>query len=401
MKEDSYILRVKAPNLDIWKNKRPLLAHLDMELTERCNNNCIHCYINQPVGDSKLKEKELNTEEIKAILIEAARLGCMSVRFSGGEPLLREDFNELYVFTRKLGLKVILFTNAALITPHLAKLFYEIPLLKKIEVSVYGLTKMSYESVTQVPGSFEAAFRGINLLLENKIPFIVKSAYLPPNKKEMFDFDRWSATIKWMEARPSYAMFFDLRCRRDLKDKNDAIKKLRVSAREGIEIISKRNANYSIEMDRFCSKFMRPPGNKLFSCGAGIRSGCVDAYGKLQLCMMLRHPDTVYDLKKGTIENALKNYFPMAREQTALNPTYLARCAKCFLKGLCNQCPAKSWMEHGSLDRPVEYHCELAHAQAKYLGFLKNGEKAWEIRDWEKRLVSFAGGLHDKSKCPP
>ena len=204
-----------------------------------------------------------------------------------------------------------------------------------------------------------------------------------------------------MEARPSYAMFFDLRCRRDLKAKNDAIKKLRVSAREGIDIITRRNGNYAMEMDQFCSKFTRPPGNKLFACGAGIRSGCVDAYGKLQLCMLLRHPDTVYDLKKGTIEDALKNFFPKVRAQTASNPSYLARCAKCFLKGLCNQCPAKSWMEHGTLDRPVEYHCELAHAQAKYLGILKNHEKAWEIRDWKERLSRFSGGLHDESKCQP
>jgi radical SAM protein with 4Fe4S-binding SPASM domain len=323
------------------------------------------------------------------------------VRFSGGEPLLRDDFCEVYVFARKLGLKVILFTNATLITPPLAELFNQIPPLKKIEVSVYGMTKISYEAVTKSPGSFEAAFRGINLLLKNEIPFIVKSAYLPQNKNEMVEFDRWSATIKWMEVLPSYAMFFDLRCRRDLKDKNDAIKKLRVSAREGVEIIAKRNVNYTIEMDRFCSRFTRPPGNKLLSCGAGIRSGCVDAYGNLQLCMMLRHPDTVYDLKKGTIEDALKNFFPMTRGQMALNPTYLSRCAKCFLKGLCNQCPAKSWMEHGSLDRPVAYHCEFAHAQAKYLGILKNQEKAWEVRDWKERLVRFSGGLHDEKKCQP
>ena len=196
-------------------------------------------------------------------------------------------------------------------------------------------------------------------------------------------------------------MFFDLRCRRDLKAKNDVIKKLRVSAREGINIITRRNGNYAMEMDQFCSKFTRPPGNNLFPCGAGISSGCVDAYGKLQLCMLLRHPDTVYDLKEGTLEDALKNFFPKVRTQTATNSSYLSRCAKCFLKGLCNQCPAKSWMEHGTLDNPVEYHCEVAHEQAKYVGILKDHENAWEMRDWEERLSRFSGGLHDKKKCHP
>lgn len=395
MKTDSYALKVTGPNVNIWKSRRPLLTHLDVELTERCNNNCIHCYINRSADDVYAKEKELNTEEIKRILREAATLGCLSVRFSGGEPLLREDFCELYLFARKLGLKVVLFTNATLITPHLAELFNKIPPLKRIEVSLYGMTKGSYEAIAKTPGSFGAAFRGINLLLDNNIPFIVKSAYLPFNKDEMDVFDEWAATIKWMEEHPSYATFFDLRCRRDLKYKNDVIKKLRVSAHKGIDVITKRNVKYAKEMERFCSKYTRPPGDMLFSCGAGMKSGCVDAYGKLQLCMMLRHPDTVYDLKKGTIENALKNFFPTVRELKSLNPAYLARCAKCFLKGLCNQCPAKSWMEHGTLDRPVEYHCEVAHAQAKYLGLVKNREKAWEIMDWKERLSSFSGGLHE------
>jgi radical SAM protein with 4Fe4S-binding SPASM domain len=214
----------------------------------------------------------------------------------------------------------------------------------------------------------------------------------------MDEFDRWAAKIKWMEGRPSYTMFFDLRCRRDLDAKNDVIKKLRVSVCEGIDLIAKRNGDYAKEMNQFCSKYTRPHGNKLFSCGAGIRSGCVDAYGKLQLCMLLRHPDTIYDLKKGTLEDALNNFFPKVRAWTTSNPKYLARCAKCFLKGLCNQCPAKSWMEHGTLDRPVEYHCELAHAQARYLGILKDHEKAWEIQEWKERLKRFSGGSHDESK---
>ena len=62
------------------------------------------------------------------------------------------------------------------------------------------------------------------------------------------------------------------------------------------------------------------------------------------------------------------------------------RC--CFLKGLCEQCPAKSWMEHGTLDTPVKYFCEIAHAQAEFLGLLEENEKAWEIKDWKKRMGS-------------
>jgi radical SAM protein with 4Fe4S-binding SPASM domain len=257
--------------------------------------------------------------------------------------------------------------------------------LEKIEVSIYGMKINSYEAVTRVSGSFEGAWRGINLLLENNIPFVVKSALLPSNKKEMKEFEAWALNIPWMDKPPSYSMFFDLRCRRDLEEKNSHIKSLRLSSEEGVKLLTRRKEEYFTEMEEFCRKFTRPSGKTLFSCGAGIGGGCVDAYGHFQLCMMLRHPATIYNLKIGSIKDAMKNFFPKVRQMKANNQDYLDYCAKCFLKGLCEQCPAKSWMEHGTLDTPVKYHCEIAHAQAEFLGLLKENEKAWEIKDWKKR----------------
>jgi radical SAM protein with 4Fe4S-binding SPASM domain len=382
----TYVTKIRTDKSPLWQNKHPLLSRLDMELTERCNNNCIHCYINLPADDIKAKEKELSTEEIKDILKEAASLGCLKVRFTGGEPLLREDFEELYLFARKLGLKVLLFTNATLISPHIADLFVRIPPLERIEISVYGMKRSSYETVTRTPGSFESAWRGINLLLEKKIPFVVKSALLPPNKKEMEEIEAWASTIPWMDKPPSYSMFFDLRCRRDSEEKNSHIKSLRLSPEEGLKVLTRRKQEYFREMEEFCRKFTRPSGECLFSCGAGKGGGCVDAYGHFQLCMMLRHPATIYDLKNGSIEDAMKNFFPKVRQKRSENPDYLKYCANCFLKGLCEQCPAKSWMEHGTLDTPVTYHCEIAHVQAEFLGLLEENEKAWEIKDWKKRI---------------
>ncbi|MBU4418633.1 MAG: radical SAM protein, partial [Candidatus Omnitrophica bacterium] len=336
------------------------------------------------------KKRELSTEEIKRIVKEAVSLDCLSVRFTGGEPLLREDFEELYVFARKQGLKVLLFTNAALITPHLAELFSQIPPLEKIEISVYGMKKSSYEAATGVSGSFEAAWRGINLLLDKNIPFVVKGALLPSNKTEIDEFEEWVRKIPWMENKPpSYSMFFDLRCRRDDPKKNLVIKKLRLSADEGLRVLTRREEEYIKEMQEFCSKFMRPSGDKIFSCGSGCGSGCVDAYGKFQPCLMLRHPDCVYDLRKGSLKDALESFFPKMREIKATNPEYRSKCVKCFLKGLCEQCPAKSWAEHGTLDTPVEYLCEIAHTQARFLGLIMAEEKAWEVVDWEERIKRF------------
>ncbi len=368
--------------------KPPLLSRLDMELTERCNNNCVHCCINRPMDDLEAKNKELTTEEIKKILKESVSLGCLTVRFTGGEPLLREDFEELYIFSRRLGLRVMIFTNATLVTPHLADLFARIHPLEKIEVSVYGMKKSSYEAVSRSPGSYEAAWKGINLLLEYKIPFVVKSPILPYNKSEIDEFKSWALTIPWMDKPPGHSMFFDLRCGDD-KDRNRLIKSLRVSPEEGLSVLTRRKDEYIKEMKQFCGKFIGPSGDRLFACGSGKGGGRVDAYGAFHPCLMMRNPDMAYDIKTGSLESAILNFFQKVREIKAVNPDYLSRCAKCFLKGLCEQCPAKSWLEHNTLDTPIEYLCKIAHAQARFLGLIKDNENAWEVKEWKQRIEKF------------
>ena len=180
-----YAAKVNASQHRLWKQRLPILGRLDLELTERCNNDCIHCSINLPAKDAEARQRELTTDAVKDILTQAASLGALSVRFTGGEPLLREDFRDLYLFARRLGLKVLLFTNARLITPELAELFARIPPLEPIEVSVYGLKKVSYEAVSRVPGSFAEFWQGVELLLTHGLPFVVKGALLPPNREEM------------------------------------------------------------------------------------------------------------------------------------------------------------------------------------------------------------------------
>ena len=101
--------------------------------------------------------------------------------------------------------------------------------------------------------------------------------------------------------------------------------------------------------------------------------------------MSVRAPELTVDVLASSLRDALEQ-FARLRDLRATNPEYLRRCAVCFLKGFCEQCPAKSWAEHGTLDSPVEYLCRIAHAQACYLGWLKDGEVAWEILDWRNRV---------------
>ncbi len=375
-----FVRQVKQP----VKPLASRLGRLDIELTERCDNDCIHCCINLPAGDAAARGREMPTAQVKEILRQAADLGCMQVRFTGGEPLLRPDFEELYLFARRLGLKVLIFTNARHVTPALVDLLARIPPLVTMEVTVYGMHPESYEAVTRAPGSFAQFRRGVDLLLEKRIPFVVKSALLPQNRAELDEFETWAATIPWMTKAPGHSMFFDLRNRRDDPEKNRLVESLRLTPEDGVAVLTRDADRYRKGMKEFGSKFMRPPGDVLFGCGAGAGLS-VDAYGRAQPCMGVRAPGLTVDLAEKTLSDAL-DHFSTLREMRATNPEYLRRCARCFLKGLCEQCPAKSWAEHGTYDTPVEYLCDVAHAQARWLGWLKDGEKGWEVAEWRQRV---------------
>ncbi|MFA4889656.1 MAG: radical SAM protein [Candidatus Omnitrophota bacterium] len=383
---NAYCEEIREGSDYFFATKKLLLNRLDIELTERCNNNCLHCYVNLPLDDIWAQKKELSTAQVKKILKEAASLGCLTARFTGGEPLVRLDFEDLYIFARMLGLKVQIFTNATLITPQLAKLFKKIPPLKKIEVSTYGMKEDSYTEVSRVKGNFELAWQGIRRLSEHKIPFVIKSSLLPANKHELKAFESLAMKIPWMEGLPpTISMHLYLRSKRN-DAKNKMIKRIRIKPEEAIKIMRSRGAYWQKALREFCAKFTAPRGDRLFSCGAGIGSGCVNAYGFLQPCTMLRYPKTAYNLKEGSLQDALVRFFPQIRKMKARNPRYLLRCGRCFLKGLCKQCPATSWLEHGTLDTPTNYFCGLAHAQARMIGLLHDGEVAWRANNWQSRI---------------
>lgn len=380
----AYVKKIRSGEARLWPSRRPALTRLDIELTERCNNDCVHCSVNRPAGDREARGREWGAESWKKLLDEAAALGCLVVRLTGGEPLLRDDFEEIYVHARRLGLRVMIFTNATLVTPGLARLLEDMPPLEAVEVSVYGMKKETYEAVTRAPGSFDAFRRGLGLLRENGVPFIVKGAVLPATRGEMDEFEAWAAGLPGAAGLPSHALLFDLRSRREGL-KNALISSLRTDADEFVRF-SRRHGEEAVgEWRDLCARSGGGRGGRLFSCLPSGGSAAVDPYGQLQYCLSLRHPATVYDLAAGSLREAVTEFLPAVRDMRSAGRAYLERCGRCFLKGLCEQCPAKSWAEHGTLDTPVEYFCGIAHAQAVAAGLLEPGEKAWTVTDGAAR----------------
>jgi len=250
------VIRKEISESTLFLQNKIRLSALDIELTERCNNACQHCYINLPEDDEVAKGQELTTEEWKTIIHKAADLGAMSIRFTGGEPLIRPDFAEIYTYTRRLGIRVMLFTNARLVDAELAVLFKKLPPGEKIEVSVYGMKPETYDAVACKPGAFEEFWRGINMLLENEVPFVVKGALLPDNQADMEEFETWAESIPWMDKPPSYTLYFDLRARHDSLNRNRLIQRLRNEPGKQIDLLKRKGEKsiqeYREEMAQFC-----------------------------------------------------------------------------------------------------------------------------------------------------
>ena len=380
--DDAYITRAGPGAL--WRDGRPALTTLDIELTERCDNRCIHCCINRPEHDREARARELPTDRIIAILDEAAELGVLAVRLTGGEILLREDLEEIYVHARRSGMRVTLMTNARKLTPELVALLSRMPPREPVEITAYGMCPESYAAVSRVAGAYDEFRRGLGLLDAGGVAYLVKGTLLPPTLQEIEEFEAWATTRPLARERAGFIYWLDLRLRRDDQAASRRIAGLRLSPEDGVAALA-RDPRAAAALRAEARVQLAEPSDLLFTCGIGGRP-CLDAYGLLQPCLTLRAPQVVYDLARGSMREAVTEFFPGLRALRAQDPEYLRRCARCFLAGICDQCPSKSWAEHGTLDTPVDYFCEVTQARARFIGLLRDGELPWDVIDGKERV---------------
>ena len=150
--------------------------------------------MNQPAGSTLERERELSLERLKELVDEIVAEGTLFVLFTGGEVLVRPDFPELYLYARSQGLLVTIFTNGTMITDRLADLFAEAR-PDKIEISLYGMTKETYDRVTRVPGSFEKCLAGIQRLVDRGVPVTLKTMALSWNHHEIEAMEAYAKSL--------------------------------------------------------------------------------------------------------------------------------------------------------------------------------------------------------------
>jgi MoaA/NifB/PqqE/SkfB family radical SAM enzyme len=157
-------------NMAIQKDIPRLPLDGALDLTYRCNNNCCHCWLWLSSGAPQADE-ELSLAEIQRIVDEARQMGCQAWAISGGEPMLRPDFAEIFDYITRKSVSYSLNTNGTLITPEIARLLTR---KGRKMVALYGATAEVHDRVTRNPGSFEATMRGFAYLKEAGAGFIVQ-----------------------------------------------------------------------------------------------------------------------------------------------------------------------------------------------------------------------------------
>lgn len=319
-----------------------------LEVTERCNMACVHCYINQPAVARQALATEMSLEEIKVVLAQMLKAGVLHLLLTGGEVFLRADFSEIYKYAKQLGFLVTIFTNATLITPRIAELLAEWPPYL-IEITLYGHSKEVYEKITGIPGSFDRCRSGIDLLLEKSLRVRLKAVVISLNKHELAQMKEWSQN-RGVPFR--YDAMLWPRLDGDTKPCD-----YRLSVEEVIALDREDPQRKEILINAYSENGPFTRSEYVYGCGAGLYSFHVSSDGRMSMCIMAREP--AYDLRHGNFEEGwqlLGAIRGKKRKQTSI-------CQTCDVGTLCPQCPGWSQVVHGDDETVVDIVCETARAR--------------------------------------
>lgn len=317
-----------------------------LEPTHRCNLKCVHCYA-RCRSMKQERRSELSFREISGILDQIAEEGCLWLLITGGEPLIREDFLDIYMYAKKKGFIVTIFTNGTLVSKEVIDCFRKWRPFN-IEVTLYGATSETYETVTQVPGSFAKCLKGIDLLLDAGLPLQLKSIIMTLNRHEVGQLKEFS------ESRGMPFLIDPILSPRLDRSRDPC--SFRLSPREVVEI-DVADPERVQQWKEYLADFRgRPKSNHLYLCGAGQTSFFINPYGELQMCVLSRSPS--YDLRRGSFRGGWYEFLGKVRQRKARDDF---PCKECDLISLCGQCPGWSYLEHGNEDSRVDYLCQIAH----------------------------------------
>ncbi|MBU4232784.1 MAG: radical SAM protein [Desulfobacterales bacterium] len=353
----------------------PLEGNLD--LTYRCNNNCRHCWL-RISPKAKERKSELSFEEIKRVVNEARKMGCQKWNISGGEPMLRPDFPEIFGYITSKSVSYSLNTNGTLINPEIAHL-----LKRKGNkmVALYGATADVHDHITRNPGSFEATMQGFAYLKEAGAGFTVQ---LIPMRSNYHQFDAMVELAQSLSShyRIGAAWLYLSAC--GSRRRNAEIARQRLDPRVVIEL-DKPDLSYeewlADQEETLCHRVGR--NDVLFAdCIGSRRDFHVDPYGHMTFCSFIKDPALRYDLRNGMFQEAWETFIPSLVNRVRGGSEFLENCAVCNLRNDCRWCDVYGYLEHGRHGAKVDYLCQMARENMTF-------KENWKLN--HRRYYEIAG----------
>lgn len=317
------------------------------ELTHHCNYSCVHCY-----GSSERRMEDLSYAEIILIIDQLYEHGTLDISFTGGEPLSRSDFCDIYKYTRNRGMFVSVLTNASLLTADHINVFIEYP-VSQLSITMYGYTKETYERMTGSEGSYERFMKAIRLLKENQIPIELKSVATKINQHEMFEIKNFAESLG-VPVRYTTKL---------IPENNGCLKALEYALSPEERLWFETNDEtkrlaweYAAESPASDHEYKNEKIKRLcrFLCHAGDKDVTISADGQLRLCLNERRSG--YDLLHGSMDEGYETFIKIAREEKAPEGY---KCLSCPDIKYCDHCAAEIGLIEG-FDFGNEPTCVLA-----------------------------------------
>lgn len=323
------------------ENKR--LYFSSIELTQRCNFTCKHCYCTDK------NCQFLSLDMCKIILDKLYNSGCLFLTLTGGEILTHPNFLEIYIYAKDKGFIVDLMTNGSLINNNVISLFKKLP-PRNIAITLYGTNEKEYFQFTGNERNFSNVMNGLYLLKNNNIDFslrtIATQCFYDSLKKGKFDEIASSFGVPF---RFDPIVFPALS-----GDKSPLTESLTPHQIACLEFDN--NLRHTA-----WRKILNDNSEYKWGCNAGDSSLAIDYKGNAYLCGLYRHNpiSIVYE----DIETVLSHLRRLHKQHIEIIENN--ECSSCKLRKICKWCPAYSSVYNGNLTKKIDFFCTLSEERVK------------------------------------
>lgn len=327
----------------------------NFELTARCNFNCPMCYVHQTEDQIQASGKELTAQQWLDIAKDAKDRGMIFVLLTGGEPLMRKDFFEIYDGMKKLGLVISINSNGSMLRGEILERFLQDP-PSRFNISLYGGCDETYQNMCGRP-VYHQVKENIRALRKAGIDVGLNLSITPYNRQDLVQIYADAVELD-VNVKASSYMYPPIR----INDEQFGCGN-RLSATEAAkcavewdvlrfseEEFSLRAQNMRNLVDAF-KDGCPVETEEGIHCRAGSTSFWITWDGKMLPCGMMTAP-VVYPLEKG---------FGPAWEQLRQAAAQIrtpSQCGACAYKDVCGVCAAVCYTETGSFHQVPEYICE-------------------------------------------